>query len=397
MRRFKRRMARASPDDLAPRCPPLVLPDLADYPADLAAKVAKVRGLLEEHLPRGCDGTPLLDVVPSPQPVHYRHRVSFSLRHHSDGSVGLTIFDPQREEWIEVEEYPIVSRRINRLMRDLRVALAQSPRAREEAFAVDFVSNTGGGALACLKYHRRLDQRSDGELAHQLTAQLGATVVLRARRQRLVGANRRGFLVQNSQVGARCFPQHFLESCFFQASPQVNRAMQRWVERQTLPEALPPQRDLLELFCGNGNFTLPAAGNFRRVLATELDKRTVAAAKACARQASVSNIRFKRLKAEDVDLAGGVNRATDGPDGFNFSTLLVDPPRQGLDENSLTIASSFERVLYISCNPQALANNLQQLPEHQVAAACLFDQFPWTDHAEVGVRLERRCRLSQGP
>ncbi len=56
----------------------------------------------------------------------------------------------------------------------------------------------------------------------------------------------------------------------------------------TPPPPPPPPRpqvsrgaggDLLELYCGNGNFTIPLAQNFRRVVATELAKPSVDAAK----------------------------------------------------------------------------------------------------------------------
>lgn len=45
--------------------------------------------------------------------------------------------------------------------------------------------------------------------------------------------------------------------------------------------------DLLEIYCGNGNFTLPAADAWRtgQVLATELDRLSLAGAEACAKEA----------------------------------------------------------------------------------------------------------------
>lgn len=50
----------------------------------------------------------------------------------------------------------------------------------------------------------------------------------------------------------------------------------------------------------------------------------------------------------------------------------------------------FDEVLYVSCNPAKLAQDLSNLPDHKIAAAALFDQFPWTGHAEVAVKLVRR-------
>ncbi|HBB77885.1 MAG TPA: tRNA (uridine(54)-C5)-methyltransferase TrmA, partial [Pseudomonas sp.] len=51
----------------------------------------------------------------------------------------------------------------------------------------------------------------------------------------------------------------------------------------------------------------------------------------------------------------------------------------------------FERILYISCNPETLAQNIAQLHDtHRIERCALFDQFPYTHHMESGVLLVRR-------
>jgi len=85
---------------------------------------------------------------------------------------------------------------------------------------------------------------------------------------------------------------------------------------------------------------------------------------------------FRRLK--DIDFKS-----------YEFSTIFVDPPRAGLDPETLKLASQFDRIVYISCNPETLIDNLDGLPEHTVTQAAAFDQFPNTHHLEVGVILEK--------
>jgi tRNA (uracil-5-)-methyltransferase len=76
---------------------------------------------------------------------------------------------------------------------------------------------------------------------------------------------------------------------------------------------------------------------------------------------------------------------------YRFSTLLVDPPRGGLDPITLALAERFDNILYISCNPHTLRDNLAVLGgSHRCAALALFDQFPYTSHLECGVLLRRR-------
>ena len=76
---------------------------------------------------------------------------------------------------------------------------------------------------------------------------------------------------------------------------------------------------------------------------------------------------------------------------YQFDTLLVDPPRAGLDAATLGLASSFKRVLYISCNPETLSDNLATLSStHNIESLAFFDQFPYTHHLESGVVLSKK-------
>ena len=71
--------------------------------------------------------------------------------------------------------------------------------------------------------------------------------------------------------------------------------------------------------------------------------------------------------------------------------MLVDPPRAGLDMATINMINQYEYIIYISCNPDTLAHNLQELTKtHTIERAALFDQFPFTHHIESGVILKRR-------
>ena len=154
--------------------------------------------------------------------------------------------------------------------------------------------------------------------------------------------------------------------------------------------------DLLELYCGNGNFTLPLAKYFDRVLATEISKTSVASANYNIDLNNNRNITVVRLSSEEFTQAyQGVRpfrRLKDISLGdYNFSTVFVDPPRAGLDQQTCELVSGFENILYISCNPDTLADNLKHLSKtHRISRFALFDQFPYTHHAECGVLLQRK-------
>jgi tRNA (uracil-5-)-methyltransferase len=76
---------------------------------------------------------------------------------------------------------------------------------------------------------------------------------------------------------------------------------------------------------------------------------------------------------------------------YSYDTVLVDPPRAGLDADSVELVSRFETIIYISCNPETLKQNLKTLVEtHTIERFALFDQFPYTHHIETGVLLKRK-------
>jgi tRNA (uracil-5-)-methyltransferase len=154
--------------------------------------------------------------------------------------------------------------------------------------------------------------------------------------------------------------------------------------------------DLLELYCGNGNFTLPLATRVRRVLATEINKTSVHAALANIADNGIDNIELVRLSAEELTQALNEVRpfrrlAHIDLKSYDFGSIFVDPPRAGMDPDTCELAHRFERILYISCNPETLAANIAQLHDtHRITQCAMFDQFPWTHHMESGVLLTRR-------
>ena len=87
---------------------------------------------------------------------------------------------------------------------------------------------------------------------------------------------------------------------------------------------------------------------------------------------------FNRLK--DVNLKD-----------YNFDTIFMDPPRSGLDDTTRALAKDFEQIIYISCNPETLHRDLNELTKtHEILRFALFDQFAYTNHIESGVILKRK-------
>ncbi len=155
-------------------------------------------------------------------------------------------------------------------------------------------------------------------------------------------------------------------------------------------------RDMLELYCGHGNFTIPLAAKFNRVLASEISKSSIANARINCELNGVCNAQFVRLSADELMSAFARRREFERLKGidifsYDFSHVLIDPPRAGLEPSVIDFIKNFQNLIYISCNPQTLFENLRSLcATHEVRRFAIFDQFAHTAHIECGVLLKRR-------
>lgn len=367
---------------------PLPSVDPARYTEQLNAKVeAFQRDFAEFDLPE--------PEVFASAPLHYRLRAEFRLWHH-DGDVSFAMFDPaDPRQPVAIDDFPVASDRICAAMPRLKSALLGSDALRRRVFQVEFLSTLSDELMVTLIYHRPLDAAWD-DAARELAEALDAQVIGRSRGQkRVIG---RDWLLEAFELDGREFRYQQIEGGFTQPNGGMNRQMLAWAMRQVQAPPSPPSApgDLLELYCGNGNFTIALAPLFDRVLATEVSKTSVRAAEYNLVANAVDNVAMVRMSSDEISdaLAGGrvyrrmqdVNLAD-----YRFTTLFVDPPRAGLDAATLALAAGFERILYISCSPTSLRDNLRGLHDsHCIVAAAAFDQFPYTAHLECGVLLQSR-------
>ena len=357
----------------------------SSYQQQLDAKVARISAQFAEYNP------PALQVFASPE-HNYRMRAEFRIWHIED-DLFYAMFErseDKQKKVIRVDEFPIADRSINLLMPKLLAGLKANPVLSARLFEVHFLATLSGEMLVSLLYHRKLEP--DWEPAAQaLSKALNIKLIGRSRGQKFVLSDE--YVVEQLQVFERTYTYKQIESSFTQPNAQVCQKMLEWA--CTVAEH--SEQDLLELYCGNGNFTLPLSTRFRRVLATELAKSSVYAAQWNIEQNQIENIQVARLSAEEFTQAYNGERefrrlqeANIDLASYDFDTVFVDPPRAGIDDDTLKLLQRFKRIIYISCNPDTLHDNLKTLCQsHKLTQFALFDQFPYTHHVESGVLLEK--------
>lgn len=364
-----------------------VQPD--NYQALLAEKIHTVCAVMAPF------SAPAPEVFPSAA-TSFRLRAEFRMWHEGD-TINYVMFrreDPRTP--VVITDFPIADQRIQNVMPLLRGVLNTNHTLRHKLFQVEFLASLSGELLITLIYHRKLDSQWEAAaqgLATDLSSSASAlSIVGRSRKQKLVIG--KDFIQEVLAVNGREYRYRQYEQSFSQPNGRVNIRMIEWACKQA--EAL--AGDLLELYCGNGNFSLPLASHFNTVIATELSKVSIRAARANLTENTISNVQLLRMSAEEVTQAMNAERVfrrlSELPkplDEYDLSTLFVDPPRAGLDEHTVKMASHFQTVIYISCNPQSLVENMRSLETtHRIEHFALFDQFPYTDHMECGVILRRK-------
>jgi tRNA (uracil-5-)-methyltransferase len=368
---------------------PLSNVDPANYQGLLADKVGSVNALLAPFSP------PALQIYPS-QVLGFRLRAEFRMWHAGE-RVDYVMFRPgEPRSPVVITTFPIAHVCIQRMMPLLQAELNASRTLRHKLFQVEFLASLSGDLVITLAYHRKLDATWEYAAQELATALQKAAVTLsiigRSRNKKLVIG--KDYVREVLTVHGREFRYRQYEQSFSQPNGVVNMKMMQWACEQ----AKSLQGDLLELYCGNGNFTLPLATHFNHVIATEIAKMSIRAARINLMENNISNVNVVRLSAGEVTQAMNAERIfrrlQELPKplhNYELNTLLVDPPRTGLDPNTLAMACRFQSIIYISCNPHSLADDLHSLStSHQMQACALFDQFPYTDHMECGVLLQRR-------
>lgn len=181
---------------------------------------------------------------------------------------------------------------------------------------------------------------------------------------------------------------HSVETGFSQVNTAQNENLVALVTQN-----VPSQGAVLDLYCGNGNFSFPAAEKTDgKLLGIDLSRAAIAAAQ---KQAAENSLKEKAtFKAVDCVLetqALAKNKA-------HFQTIILDPPRIGCDEKiwKPLVALGAEKMIYISCDPSTFSRDWARLKvasnsRYKIEFVQPFDMFPQTFHVELV------CVISRNP
>lgn len=365
--------------------------DQSLYIPQIEEKTSKIWAAFSEFLP-----LPQPEIYYS-EPKHYRVRAEFNIFH--DGTqIKYFMINKvgKNKERVFLDHFDPGSKLINFFMPILATYVSNNEILKHKLFAVDFLTTLSGETLITLTYHKKLDETWQNEAINLVTKLRNHNpkidIIGRAMKQKI--SIDRDYVWESLLVNGKILQYQQYENSFTQPNAHISEKMLTWVKNNIKD----PNGDLLELYCGNGNFSIALSENFRKILATEISKTSVKSAQLNIERNNINNLKIIRMSAEEFTQAlnrerefNRLHQADVNLDDYNCRTILVDPPRSGLDDKTILMLQDYDNIVYISCNHETLINNLKVLnTSHYIDRMAFFDQFPYTNHIETGVILKKR-------
>lgn len=319
---------------------------------------------------------PPVEAVPSPDEFSWRYRIRL---HHRNGALGF--FRRGTHDLVCWDRCLIISHGMNIAADALKAVVAQEGK-NLPIESVELAVSPVDSAVSVLwhvekgKKFNRPDQwmaRTDAGLG-KAGVKLSCQGVLSGLPPRVREQTGKPLILSSGKETTFASP-----GTFFQVNPQQNRNVVSKVLSVIRERRV---RSMVDLFCGNGNFSIPACRQGVRVTGVESSPGAVADAEAAA---GGEKIEFINSDVESFLAAA--------PE-LGAEAVLIDPPRSGL--SGAVRADILEQVpdniFYVSCDPATLARDLRSFLEsgYNLVSLEAFDMFPNSAHIEALAVLERK-------
>jgi 23S rRNA (uracil1939-C5)-methyltransferase len=341
---------------------------------DLAAQARWKRGLLVHALARaGFADAPVAETIATP--TDSRRRADLALRRQPGGSVAVGFHPRGSAEVLDLAECHVLRPALVALLPPLRALLKRLAALARDGSAVVNLLDSGPDIL--LRTDKPLDP-AGRRLIAAFAQQLGIP--------RIAWSLGDGVPEIAAQTGPVRLMLGAIEvapppGAFLQASREGEAAIVAAV-MAALPAKLRVRPHLLDLYAGIGTLSFPLSAR-GRVTAVEGSAEAVAALAAAAGKAVARVTALRRDLARQPFLPAELKA---------FDVVVLDPPFAGAAEQVAQLARSAVRhVVYVSCNPAALARDAAMLREagFEVTGATPVDQFRWSAHLESVVGFTR--------
>jgi 23S rRNA (uracil1939-C5)-methyltransferase len=337
-----------------------------EHSAQILAKQANVLNQLK----RFGEQDPLVIEAPiQSAPWHYRRsaRLGLNVLQKSDESI-VGFRRRKSNKLLQITACPVIDQRGELIFTDLKSVLDQLSNSKSYTHAeLLFGDESQSLLLRCKGNPKPDDKEKLTEFAR--SKQFNLYIKTDSEQLTLLELMPNSYTLPDENITLNFQPGDFL-----QVNADVNKQMIRqaveWLE-------LSKNDAVLDLFCGLGNFTLPIARHVKSVIGVEGSDDMVKRGEQNATLNSIDNAAFFRTDlSKDIQQQPWFSVAHD--------KIILDPPRTGAYELLQQLPSDASHVLYISCDPSALARDSKLLLEkgYQLVRFNVMDMFPHTNHVE---------------
>ncbi|MEA3544742.1 MAG: 23S rRNA (uracil(1939)-C(5))-methyltransferase RlmD [Thermodesulfobacteriota bacterium] len=332
--------------------------------------------LFRESLTRQCgvDPAKILPIVAATDEWNYRSRVQIKCCNTSAGFV-TGFYRPKSHFVVAIEQCPIIAPELNTLLGHLRNIINRTAYARDIP-QIDLAIDDNNKCSAVIHY----SGRKSSSLAELLsTGNLAADLLIKLESKSKLMIIRGDGVLQLS-VDDPPIKLIYATGRFAQINLEQNRALVNMV--LNLAE-LTGCEQVLDLYCGMGNFSLPLARRARQVVGIEESTISIEMARKNGQQNQIDHVEFYSQLAEGALVRFAQQNRVD--------LILLDPPRSGaLSTMKELLKTPVNKVIYVSCDPQTLARDLKLLVNggYRLVSSQPIDMFPQTHHCESVTLLQ---------
>ena len=364
------------------------------YEEQLANKAGEVRGLLEKKDIRYED---LLPIEPAPDRYAYRNKMEYTFGDMiKDGPTTLGMHKKKHfMSIITVDECQLVHEDFNRVLRGvldfvIEKGYSHYHKKTHKGLMRHLIVRRGvrtGELLVNVvtSSEEGFDEEAFTEMILALPLENTVVGVLRTINDRLADAvycDELKVLYGRDYYMEEIMGLKFRVSAFSFFQTNVDAVENLYTYALSLIDDF-ENKTAFDLYCGTGTITQTLAKRAGKVIGIELVDEAVEAARANAALNGLENCEF---------IAGDVfkvlNTVADKPE-----VIVVDPPRMGISVDALDkiISYGVDQIVYISCNPKSLVENLYYLQYYgyRVKSVKPFDNFPGTKHVETVVLMSK--------
>lgn len=324
------------------------------YSEQIKYKKNKVLDILKKYAK--IENIEIDQVLSADELYNYRNKTTFQV----DKRIGF--YKKKSNEVIDIDYCYISDEKINNILKELKkldftniiqVIVRSSKSENDMIIVIDVNDNFDEKSLDILKNYAE------------------SIVVKKGKKYKIVHG--KGYIVDS--IGDKRFiisPSSFFQVNTVQATRLYNKVLS--YAKSTNNEML------LDLYCGTGTIGIYLSNYFKKIIGVEINKEAVEDAFKNKELNNILNIDFVCSDVKDFS-----KKTLLKP-----NTVIVDPPRSGLDNNliSYLVSNMPENIIYVSCDPVTLARDLDKLHEkYDVLKCSIVDMFVHTYHVECVLLL----------